>query len=440
MEHCRLCRREFIYSEIQYNTIEGYEYGIWLESTDNETISYNNLFNNTDGVWLTGCRDIDVLYNTILFRSYDFGDTGIWDSMGLCHSNLSYNTISGYGFGIYAGYTDNETIIGNNISYCYYAGIWLDYVWDSRVGHNTLYFNGMEGGPGAPSNILMTDCYNVSVFYNDINGSYELMNAGITISSMMYGPQCYNILANNTIWSCYVGIYLEGADNETIENNILFENYWGIDLFGSVNNTIDGNTITNNSRGIYLIHSPYNDIINNYIAGNIDLFMGPSGIHIGADSNHTTILYNTITRNDVGIYVLGGNDWDDTQIHYNYIYGNWMYGLIYDINESAGTPWINATMNWWGSANGPGSSHGTQQDPVTSTYADGNGDWLYGNHSYDNIHFDPWLGLMLYKGWNLITPAFNYTVQNASDLMDMIPNCTVVTMWDNVNQKYVRKL
>ncbi len=457
------CWNTITYNNISYNEM----WGIMMGNTSNETImhndfygngdsqgggavyfanvndsniAYNNLFNNTDGVWLTGCRDIDVLYNTILFRSMGFGDTGIWDSMGFCHSNLSYNTISGYEFGIYAGYTDNETILGNNISYCVYAGIWLDYVWDSTVGHNTLYFNGMDDGPGAPSNILMTDCYNVSVFYNDINGSYELMNAGITISSMVYGPQCYNTLANNTIWGCYAGIYLEGTDNETIENNVLFENHRGIDLFGSVNNTIDGNTITNNSRGIYLVHSPYNDIINNYIAGNIDMFMGPSGIHIGADSNHTTILYNTITRNDVGIYVLGGNDWDgyenvDTQIHYNHIYGNWMYGLMYDINESAGTPWINATYNWWGAANGPDSSD--QYDPITYNYAEGEGDWLYGNHSYDNIHFDPWLGLMLYQGWNLITPAFNHSVQNASDLMDIIPHCTIVTMWDNIHQKYV---
>jgi len=143
---------------IQYNTLYEYDNGIVLEFTDNETIAYNQLYNNTEGIFLTGCRDIDVLYNIILF-DFDlmgFGYEGIWDGMMFCHNNLSYNTISGYEFGIYAGYTDNETILGNNISFSYYAGIWLESVWDSTVGHNTLYVNGMHYGPGAPSNILMT--------------------------------------------------------------------------------------------------------------------------------------------------------------------------------------------------------------------------------------------------------------------------------------------
>ncbi|RLF39323.1 MAG: hypothetical protein DRN21_03715, partial [Thermoplasmata archaeon] len=162
-----------------------------------------------------------------------------------------------------------------------------------------------------------------------------------------------------------------------------------------------------------------------------------TGIYIAAGSNHTTITGNTIKENDIGIYIYGGPNGGgfyhngNTTIHWNEIYDNYEYGVVYYIVEP-GTPWINATYNWWGAANGPYDPSGYDGD----YNPDGEGD-----NVTDYVLYDPWLGLMLYEGWNMISPGFIGDIENASDLADFIneytDSCTIVSMWDAVQQKYV---
>ena len=71
-------------------------------------------------------------------------------------------------------------------------------------------------------------------------------------------------------------------------------------------------------------------------------------------------------------------------------------------------------------------------------YANGHGDFIEGGSVDNNIHFDPWLGLYLYEGWNIVTAAFvDEGMETAADLGAWIPGCTVVAMWDMSAQKYV---
>ena len=440
-----------ITATIRNNTFENSPYGGTLrigwvcggvgETARNVTaiISGNTFRNNSGGAILTKALNmLDVkIYGNYVNGTACGGSRHAVEvvSNGILHADIYGNTITNFtNAGIYVEGTPNSVNIHDNPEIGDgEIGIWVACNNSTVTGNNIV--NVSEWG------ILVENCSHVEVSQNNINGSYMYENAGIAIFGTEYNgggePGCYNTLANNTIWGCYAGIYLENTDNETVEGNTLFDNYYGIYIEYSVNNTISDNSVTNNSCGIYLEYSPYNDILNNYVAENY----GDTGIYIDADSNHTTITGNTITRNDVGIYVYGGYSGAyenvDTQIHDNKIYGNDEYGLVYYIQGGA-TPYINATYNWWGSVNGPNSTGGNQYDPVhTSIFADGNGDYIYGGDVTDNIHFDPWTGITLYKGWNLITFSFINSMQSASDLMDAIPGCTVVTMWDNINQKYV---
>jgi len=171
------------------------------------------------------------------------------------------------------------------------------------------------------------------------------------------------------------------------------------------------------------------------------------GIYLSEGWNHTTITGNTIFDNGIGIYVWGGSAGNyentDTEIHWNKIYNNTGYGLLYHMTGAPTTPYINATYNWWGNGNGP--SNTSMIDPVTGEWANGTGDAIGGGVANDNIHFDPWIGkIMLYQGWNMITmPVWNDSIDTAEELGDYINEkagwkiCTVITKWDASEQQYI---
>jgi parallel beta-helix repeat protein len=224
----------------------------------------------------------------------------------------------------------------------------------------------------------------------------------------------------------------------------------GIHVEYSNNLTVSRNLIHNCSTGIYVEHASHNGFFHNLI------YNCSFGFYVNESCNHTVIENNTVKENHWGIYVYGGTypyHNTDTEIHWNNIYGNTFYGLWYDMymeGLSRQVPYLNATYNWWGAVNGPGSAEDrqTMQDPVTGWWASGNGDWLYGGSEYDNIHFDPWVGIgrMLYEGWNMISPTFIEGVYDAAGLADYInmggsgpergPVCTVVTRWDATTHTY----
>jgi len=141
-----------------------------------------------------------------------------------------------------------------------------------------------------------------------------------------------------------------------------------VELFDLV---MSGNTISNcmgTPSGIHMEGMKNTTIISNLI------FDCDYGIYLGEDCNHTTIENNTIKKNNIGIYVYGGipmygpYENTDTEIHWNSIYGNTNSGLIYDIFSlvPGSIYYINATNNWWGAVNGPGSSGGNMYDPRIS--------------------------------------------------------------------------
>ncbi|MEA2055112.1 MAG: right-handed parallel beta-helix repeat-containing protein [Candidatus Thermoplasmatota archaeon] len=450
------------YCNISGNVIENDSSdGICIENS-----SYNTIYNNWIGENQFGIILINSSWNAVeenyIVGNGDCGILYLPSEQWLCNNTISNNNISENFAGIVMIYTDNETITDNDFYYNAYCGIYFECVNDSLVADNDFIGNGFigEGPDGPPSGIVLKDCYNVTASHNILyGGEVGGWSAGIFIMGEEI-PVCNNTIIDNTVWGYFFGIYLYGADNETVEGNTIFDNFLGILLEYSWNNTISDNNVTNNEYGVYLADysthnalsdnditdngcgiylgsSPSNSITDNYIAENY----GDTGIYIDSGSNHTNITNNVIKENDVGIYVYGGYEGAyenvDTQIHWNKIYGNYEYGVVYYIVE-LGTPWINATYNWWGSANGPSSNNDNMLDPITGNPANGTGDEINGSAVYDNIHFDPWLGLMLYKGWNMITPAFiNDSIETAEDLGALISGCTVVTVWDNVHQKYV---
>ncbi len=189
------------------------------------------------------------------------------------------------------------------------------------------------------------------------------------------------------------GILVYGDSDVTIENNDISDfSYGGIGAIGTWGlltdpvATIQGNTVTGNGletgtgwwaeNGIQILYGADGNIIENDIkdclvnnpirvssgimvsdaSGNLiqnnDIHENDYGIWVGGDSHYNDILGNEIHDNNIdGIlvttYLSKIPTW--TEIHYNSISGNSVYGI-----ENLAIPQvIDATDNWWGHPTGP---------------------------------------------------------------------------------------
>ena len=165
------------------------------------------------------------------------------------------------------------------------------------------------------------------------------------------------------------GIHLESSDKNTISNNTCENNSRGIYLNGSSNNTLNNNTCENNSRGIYLYDSSNTTIENNLIDNN------GHGIYIDGAASFAVIRFNDITNNttvDSGIHIASGVDATRIVVNYNNIVGNTAEGSYGVFN--GGDNKLNARFNWWGKASGPGGVGPGAGDNVG-----------------ENVDYTPWL-------------------------------------------------
>ncbi len=164
-------------------------------------------------------------------------------------------------------------------------------------------------------------------------------------------------------------IKLSVSNNCEISGCNITGNDEGITLWAAVSNSIHHNNITDNNGwngGIYIENSNSNHVYGNKIAGNDWLGVKLSG----ADDN--VIDNNTISNNSNGIMLYGASG--GTDVHYNDIYGNEMWGVfVYDVNALQ----VDGRNNWWGNASGPRHDPGNLQGT--------------GDNVTDHVTYRPWL-------------------------------------------------
>ncbi|MDH5483009.1 MAG: right-handed parallel beta-helix repeat-containing protein [Candidatus Bathyarchaeota archaeon] len=198
-----------------------------------------------------------------------------------------------------------------------------------------------------------------------------------------------------------ITMYGYGMKNVTVKNMEIREFGTGIDLIWASNITVTGNIIANNSwwggEGILVRYSPNNTISENIIANNTGAAIAmwnaapilidhiiidiPSIIHLLQHGKNNQIFENTITNNNIGIYISRSSD--------NTILGNNMTTNNYDIwledsnhNTIAGN---NITGNSLGGGIGIyGSSNYVSGNNVTNTFGGigliGTNNTAYGNN------------------------------------------------------------
>jgi len=169
---------------------------------------------------------------------------------GVSNTRIYNNTISKNYYGIYAWYSDNNTITDNEISYNNHTGILFESSNDNDILQNNISFN---------NNGISCD-----------GNRYYIVNNNVSQNMWMAIRMDYskNIdVINNTILDNYQsGIFSSECENiNIIDNTIMNTEWWAIRISMSNWINVSNNVISNNTYGIYLSSASYvNLTLNNF--------------------------------------------------------------------------------------------------------------------------------------------------------------------------------
>jgi parallel beta-helix repeat protein len=250
------------YVNISGFTVQGGNYGIHLNNSNNCVLNNNYMTYNDIGVNLNNSN-----YNNIANNTISFNDLGIH----VMNSNgtIEYNDITYNDIGLNITNSNDHMIANNTISHND-GGIQLT---DSDV---IIEFNNITYNDGGARAMNSTTIFR----YNDISFNREGL-ADINYS--------HAIILNNTILNnSYAGIVNMYCSNGTMNNNTISYNYYGISCLEYSSPIITYNNITFNDYGIDSSYGAnasvhWNNIHNNTI---YNITNADSSITINATDNY----------------------------------------------------------------------------------------------------------------------------------------------------------
>ena len=253
-------------------------------------------------------------------------------------TNQRHRPAPGFGYAIYLQSGSDGTQIINDIIQDNHAGIALSNVGTTQAKiEQNLFQDNTAGG-------LATDIYadqytsggdinNILIHSNKFTNSSNVEDSwAIGFSDTDTAHPVTDVqISNNDISNHGRGIYLFDANNDSITaNNISGATHYAVGVFGSVDTNLDigQNTLDGNNDGVTVgsEEGPTVDVTGLSIHNNF----------IENNTNVGVSLDNTVTTTAGGIAA-----------NTNAIDGN-AAGLINDTGHT-----VDATNNWWGSANGP---------------------------------------------------------------------------------------
>jgi parallel beta-helix repeat protein len=204
----------------------------------------------------------------------------------------------------------------------------------SDLDINASYSNGISI-EGTDSHFIIRNCY-VHGGSSDWIGIY------------LYG--CRNgTLENNNLSSDSKGIHMSSSSNMTLSNNNCSSNYAdGIYLGYADNNTLNGNTCSNNGWGMYLGQSSHNAIFNNNCSSN-----GYDGMYLDSSCSYNGISWNQVSNNArYGVDISSVDDTHNRIRNNTFICNN---GATSTYNALHMQAYDDGTGNWWNSTDGYGN-------------------------------------------------------------------------------------
>ena len=311
------------YSNFSNLNVSNYYYGIYLDSSSNNSVSNFNTYNNTQyGIYLSSSNYNNLNNFNTSFSAYG---TRLASSSNNSLSNfMSYNNTQR---GLYLGTGGNNNITNFSTYNNLVHGVSLGSSTYNNFSNFTTYKNTQNG-----LEIQSNDNYfeNFNSYNNSANGiastssqrnrfnnfnTYYNTNYGIYFSTSSNNNISNFVNYNNT----NSGIYLTGSSSNKLENFSSYNNiYQGILMQSSDNNTLNNFTNYNNSQnGIYLSTSSNNNISNSLIYNNNNYglrFLANSDNNIISNSsNINNTLYNIFFEES------GGNKAENNTFYNNYL-------------------------------------------------------------------------------------------------------------------------
>ena len=305
---------------IKNTKIRGFNLGIYLEYSKNNSIVGNNITaNNEYGILLSHASNSTLSGNVMGGNRYNFGVVGDYlqsvDTSNLVDGKPVYYFMNQSDIVVnadaypqvgYLGFVNcaNVTVQGLNLT-SNYQGLLLVSTNNSKI----------------TSNNIANNHYGIELYYssdNVLSGNNVTANneygivLGYSSNNIVSGN---NVTANNGSGVVGFAIFLSSSSNNTLSGNNIANNGWGF-LFGgfaillssSSNNTLSGNNIANNWYGIFLDSSS-----DNVLSGNNVTSSNRVGIRLDS-SNNNVFYHNNFINNTPQVYIVTpglANSWDD---------------------------------------------------------------------------------------------------------------------------------
>ncbi len=311
-------------NKIDLNNCSSNSYAGIFVKDDNNLIAGNKAYSNLDSGIQVNAADNCIVKDNICISN----PNGIY-ATGVNHVTLNNNNCSGSSsYGFYANYCQNITTNDNVMFFNSVAGIYLtsckaSYLWNDVIGQG-----GQTGVRISLSSWIYTTAqssYNVANGFSVVdsdNCTLASVNASHNANGVSF-ENCHlcRVIDSSIMANTAIGILTLNSDNTSILRVRAFLNYEGLDLSYSDHETVSDCHLLGNTIGIWLIDATWAQINYNEIKDGVGsgmLLTGPSGsdncIIMGntisgypmygiqiLSSEHTTLVSNTITENNVGV-------------------------------------------------------------------------------------------------------------------------------------------
>jgi len=332
------------YCVINNNIIKNSPRGIWLSNCSDCTVSNNEIRARWDSIILSHSKNCIINGNYI----YGFNESlsGIDIRSSANDSIISDNTISNCEDGIDIHRSHRATITDNNIINCTRFGIILVASSNSTILRNkiTKNYQGIElsnSDDVVISDNIVTDNTNLGIslsYGKNIHVSYNFIDnnpygldfcyvddsvfenntitnsSQIGIDAMDSGLiDSNNLVLNNNVNNCYIGIMLEHSWGNTCKKNTVNNNEFGITVYGdALFNVITKNEVKENDVGVVLYGyrqgKSYIPLGNYVVANNISDNTN-CGVYATVLTRLNYIYYNNFVDNFQNAYDNGTNIW-----------------------------------------------------------------------------------------------------------------------------------
>ena len=274
-------------------------HGIYIKSSNSNTISDNSCIKNSaDGISLYRSSN-NIIYDNYCERNSDEGISLSESCSNEITKNSCYSSPDSHGIYLFQN-CDNNVVRNNTCGSNRENGINVAGSDGNRFTNNTLV-NNHESGlrvSSSHSNIITRNYCESNRNGLLINGRENIISNNIatngTVGIYIMDSRC--TYANNTCDNNYRGMRLRFTTDNLIINNTLESNSYGMSIESSYDNDIEKNRFTSNSVGVYLDRSYTNNIVYNVLRESQSF-----GINISDDHSHENkIHHNALIDNNEG--------------------------------------------------------------------------------------------------------------------------------------------